>query len=124
MEIDYRTGKWIWTDELYRLLGIEKTGPPSAELYCSLLPEAFGERFVASVEATRHGLLQQRRETTLIRPDGQVRTVEVDVDGLADQTGEVISGMATFHDITEFKRVEAELRDNEAQLRRSQEHLK
>jgi PAS domain S-box-containing protein len=124
MEIDYRTGKWIWTDELYRLFGIEKTVPPSAELYCSLLPEAFGERFVASVEATRHGLPQQRRETTLMRPDGQVRTVEVDVDGLADQTGEVISGMATFHDITEFKRIEAELRDNEAQLRRSQEHLK
>jgi PAS domain S-box-containing protein len=124
MEIDFRTGAWKWSDQLYLLLGLSKDLPPSTELYCSVLPEAERASFAATAKAIREGLAGDAREITVTRPDGQVRTIYREVEGIRDEAGRVIGGIASLRDVTERKRIEAALHDNEARLRRSQEHLK
>lgn len=107
---DVVTGRLHWSDEVYRIFGIE--------------PDAFGASYEAflrcvhpedrpSVEEAVEAALEGRRPYSIdhrvIRPDGSERIVHEEAEVVRDQSGKPIRMIGTVQDITERKRYEAEI---------------
>jgi PAS domain S-box-containing protein len=111
-EWDIPANRVTWSDELFRLYGLE---PRSVEVTF----EAYLERvhpddrdraaeIVRGAYTTREPFEFDHR---LVRPDGSVRWSHSRGQVIADETGEPVRMLGTAQDVTERKRVD-ELRDN------------
>jgi PAS domain S-box-containing protein len=117
-EIDIDSGIHHWSDECFRIFGLS----PSADGVPDLdqLPPATRTMW----EAIREGLLSgdlDSEERRIVRPDGSTRhlLLHAELAGNADG-GRTAAGSVL--DISEFKRVETELRQSQASLRELGEH--
>jgi len=113
-EWDIETGEAVWSDELYRILGLE--------------PESVTASFVALLDLvhpsdreTLEKAVQHARETgegmgihyyRVLRPDGSTRIVRGQLEALPDGEGRV-SLVGACHDVTELKWAETALRASE-----------
>jgi PAS domain S-box-containing protein len=112
-EIDIDSGIHHWSDECFRIFGLSPgvDGVPSL----ALLPPATRAMWEAIRERLMSGSVD-REERRIVRSDGQVRHLMLH----AELTGDARSGRTaagTVLDISEFKRVETELRQSQASLR-------
>jgi two-component system, sensor histidine kinase and response regulator len=110
-EVDLVTGKSIWSDELFRLLGFE---PGEAE-------PAY-DRYMASVHpddrAAAHAFSENTRasgksgsiDTRVVHPDGRVRVLQRRANAVLDDAGKVVRMLGTMQDVTEARQKEDELR--------------
>jgi PAS domain S-box-containing protein len=69
------------------------------------------------------GEMVRHAEINITRLDGSSAVVSCNAGPVHDQDGYVIAGVAIFHDITQSKRVEAALRESEAQMRAVVENM-
>ncbi|HCF29891.1 MAG TPA: hypothetical protein DEV81_22425, partial [Cyanobacteria bacterium UBA11049] len=69
------------------------------------------------VEVLRDGMPVHNREAMIERPDGSRITVLVNIDPIKDETGVTVGTVNVFQDISDRKRVEAELQESEERLR-------
>lgn len=123
-EVDLRTGRGYWSDFAYRLFGLDPaTTVPGAESFLAIVhpdDRAMVEEIVYSARAGRD---TPPSEFRIIHPDGTVRWLHRVAELIRDDDGTPVRVIATAQDITDRKRVEADLRAREAQLLQSQEHL-
>lgn len=119
---DMEADRITWTDELYRIFGVDpETWPATYESYRERLhPD---DR--ADVETTIQEAIREARTYTMqhrvVRPDGAVRVVSSLGDVVTDRSGEPVRLAGTAQDITE--RIEAEqeaVRLREAYARQQQ----
>jgi signal transduction histidine kinase len=112
-EIDLDSGAHHWSDECFRIFGL----PASADGVPSLaaLPPATR----AMWDAIRARLLSDgvdSGEQRIVRPDGSVRHLMLHAE-LAGDAAQGRTAAGSVLDISEFKRVETELRQSQASLR-------
>ena len=112
-EIDIDSGIHHWSDECFRIFGLAPSddGVPSLDLLPAptrAMWETMRERVMAGV--------MDREERRIVRPDGSIRhlMLHAELAGNADM-GRTAAGSVL--DISEFKRVETELRQSQASLR-------
>lgn len=121
--LDVATNHTVWSEQVYRIHGIDASGPsPDLEealsvyhaddlpVFTGLVQRAieFGESFSAHAR--------------LIRPDGEVRNVVVRGEARRNGEGAVAGLFGTFQDVTGLKLADAKLRDSEARLRHFLDH--
>jgi PAS domain S-box-containing protein len=111
-ELDLVNNRLIWSDEVYRIFGLE--------------PQAFGatyEAFLeavhpddrAAVDAAYSGSLRENRDSYEIEHrvvrkwSGEIRLVHERCQHLRDATGRIVRSVGMVHDITERKRLEETL---------------
>jgi PAS domain S-box-containing protein len=117
-EIDLDSGIHHWSDECFRIFGLTASAdgvPPLA-----LLPPATR----AVWEGIRERLLSgsvDSEEHRIVRPDGSVRHLMLHAE-LAGDTLHGRKAAGSVLDISDFKRVETELRQSQASLRELGEH--
>jgi diguanylate cyclase (GGDEF)-like protein/PAS domain S-box-containing protein len=108
---DVVTGEILWSDELYRIFGVDPdTFVPSYERYISVVRiEDRGrmEEVVEEAFAEKSGFDHEARIT---RPDGTVRLVHAIGRTRLDSSGEVVRMVGTCQDITEKKKLEEKVR--------------
>jgi len=113
---DIASGDATWSDELFRIFGVEKQRP-NFELARSLAhPEDRASWETAVAEAVK------RKEPIAIdyravRPDGRVIWVRNESEPVFDAEGELIRYIGTAQDITEHKEADEALRDSEERYR-------
>jgi PAS domain S-box-containing protein len=95
----------VWSDELYRISGIDPTLPAvsygeHSKLYT---PESWGRLRQAVEEALRNGTPYEL-ELEMIRADGARRWVIARGDVLRDDTGRIVQLQGTVQDITERRK--------------------
>ncbi len=118
---DIVADKAEWSDEMYRIMGIEKgAGNAGYEAFIGLVhPEdrgRIGGAIVAELKGVRAGALEFR----LVRPDGKERIVRRESDVVFGEEGRPIRVYGTVQDITEHKKAELELLHSRENLARAQ----
>ncbi|HEY3918265.1 MAG TPA: ATP-binding protein [Stellaceae bacterium] len=108
-EIDFRTGEWIWSDEIFRIYGLDKNtlSPTSAVLGAMVHPDDRA-RYLSDSERAFRGEAVDPLEFRIIRPNGEVRIIYREVEIIRDEAGCVAGAIATKQDVTDLRRAEAE----------------
>ncbi len=102
-ELDIVTGAMIWSEEVYRILGMDADINPSADGYLNMIDPADRDRVGTLLESQQR---QASPETIclqhrLIRLDGNERTVEYRNRIILNENGVTVSAIGTIQDITE-----------------------
>jgi PAS domain S-box-containing protein len=107
-----------WTEELYRIAGLDPMipAPTYAEHSSIYAPESW-DRLKAAVEKALETGAPYQLELELIRPDGTTRWVNAFGGATYENHGRVQGLHGTVQDITERKRAEEALRESESKYR-------
>jgi PAS domain S-box-containing protein len=115
------TKKTEWSDEIYRILGLEKSKvAPNYQAVLDLVHPEDRERFIAARTASEQGLATGTLEFRIIRPDGAVRTIRRDNGVVLDEEKRPIRFYGSYQDITDRRAAETRERELERQLLHSQ----
>jgi diguanylate cyclase (GGDEF)-like protein/PAS domain S-box-containing protein len=121
-EWEVATGAVTWSDEMYRVLGLDpETTTPSIEASLALVHPDDLERFTAASEQAQAGHGPFDLEHRIVRPGGDVRVVHGRGVGVRGEDGSLVRMIGTIHDVTDRARAEQELRESEGRLALAQE---
>ncbi len=114
-EWEVASGRAIWSDEMYRILGLDPDSSPAG--YRAFLQRVHPEDRKA-FRQTVHQALDERQAAAshyfrIRRPEGAIRIVRGQLELLFDEVGKQTSLIGTCHDVTELKWAEAALRASE-----------
>ncbi len=124
VQIDLATGYDYWSDEMYRLLGLDPAATRlTAEAVLSLTHPDDTAVLRELHQLARRGIEAEPIEVRVNRPDGGVRWLLRTPMVLRDEVGTPRTHFVTYQDVTERKLAEAALRDGAEELRRSRERL-
>ncbi|MCB0212493.1 MAG: PAS domain S-box protein, partial [Anaerolineae bacterium] len=123
-EYDLATDRLIWSDETYRIFGLQ---PQECILNLTRLAELIHPEDRQRVEQAIANALSQDSprydvEYRIIRPNGEVRYIHSQGDAMKDETGQIRRMFGTKQDITERRQVEDELRASETRFRTFVDH--
>lgn len=104
---DLTTGEWIWSDEIYFIMGVERQ-TPTDDLVASLLHPDDREPYFQEIDRAQAAhQLNLSVESRIIRPsDGEIRYIQSWLEFSYSPTGQALSRFGTVQDIT--LRVQAE----------------
>ena len=109
-EYDYASHRLVWSEEVYRILGVPRkdTSPESESFYRRVYPDdlAFVHQEKKAIAA---GLRRVDFEHRIIRPNGEVRHIHQIAELVHDAEGQPVRESGTIQDITEKKKLEAQL---------------
>ena len=108
------TGEFTWSDETYRIFGLQPQEPLE-----NLEELIHPEDWPVQVEATARALRGEPYdvEYRVVRPDGEVRLVHSQGEAIRDESGRPRRAFGTVQDVTELKRAEEKLKATSEQLR-------
>lgn len=120
-EFDPVNQSTLWSDELYRIYGLEPSPtPPSLEpIHPRIHPDTPGLERREIQDKLRCGEPWELKQQVQ-RPNGEIREIEVRGEPVFDDEGNLIKWVGTVHDITDRQQIEAKLRQSEAALREAQ----
>ena len=118
---DLDTNRVIWSDELYRIYGLTpQEGPIDIAMVREIIhPDDREQVFRTAEEAVRSGV-HADAEHRIVRPDGEVRTVQGLGTVKRDASGRAYEMFGTAQDITERKRAEEALQRTQFYLSEGQ----
>jgi len=123
-EWDILANKVAWSDELYRIYGLE---PESVEIsyesYIARVHPHDRDNAASSIRAALEGSEEFEFQERIVRPDGEIRVLQSKGYVIRDESGLPRRMIGTCHDITERKRSEMELERRMEELHRSNREL-
>jgi PAS domain S-box-containing protein len=119
---DVRNGIVTWSEELYRIVGLDPKLPaPSYKEHSNLLAAESWERLSRAVEEVLQDGTSYELDLVVVRPDGTTRWVRTRGEAMADVTGRIVRLRGTAQDITERKLADENLADLSRKLLEAQE---
>jgi len=108
------SGDMVWSDEFYRILGLEpESAPAGLEALLDMVHPADREALKKAVQQARDTLQGMGSHYyRVVRPDGLTRIVRGQLEVISDSSGALFL-VGTCHDVTELKWAEASLRASE-----------
>jgi len=116
---DYESGHLVWSDETYRILGLQPHRvPASFEAFLEVVhPEDRAQVQRCYSESVRKGSDGYECEHRIVRkPEGEVRYVHQKCEHIKDAAGRVIRSYGMVHDITSRKMAEERINTLNADL--------
>ena len=118
-QLDYETGKLVWSDETYRILGFHpQEVPASYETFLEIIHpedrEKVQSRYRESVRSGSDGYEYEHR--IVRRPDGEIRHIHQKCEHIKNHRGKVIRSYGMIHDITSRKESEKRINTLNADL--------
>lgn len=109
--LDSVTNQVVWTEELYRMLGLDpgQPPPPYTEHQRLFTPESWKQLNTALPRAQETGVPYEL-ELEMVRPDGAKGWMLARGEPQRDETGRIVGVRGTAQDITERKRAEHDAR--------------
>ena len=108
-EVDVATGETIWSDDLYRILGLDTAGGASFDRYLLRVHPDDQGRVRSIRDKNLKGQAIEPSEYRILRPDGAIVWVRREVEVVRDAVGAPVHLFTTEQDITERKEMELEL---------------
>jgi PAS domain S-box-containing protein len=119
IEVDLRTNALLWSDELYRILGLDPGTAPSLDAFLTAVHPEDREAVRRSGEAILAGRMVEPTTYRIVRPDGEIRWLQCGTDYARDGHGREISVVATLMDVTAIQKAQEE----RAQLQEQVAHV-
>jgi PAS domain S-box-containing protein len=120
-ERDLVTGKWEWSDELYRIHGVDRDDPRVDVAFLrNLVHPEDRDRFDDVRNLSAQGVTIPPLDFRIIRPDGIERILHRECELVHDADGKPVRLVATLQDITDRRRAELELRRSRENMARAQ----
>jgi PAS domain S-box-containing protein len=115
---DLETRRIMWSDEIYRILGLplEERDSPRTEWLEVVHPED-SPRLSLLIQEAERGIRRLDTEFRIVRPNGDVRFLHSQGDVIRDERDRPVHMFGTAQDITEHKRAEEQLKATNEQLR-------
>ena len=102
--IDFRTGKWDWSDENFRIYGLEPGAfVPSAENLAALVHPDDRQGLLSNIPLAKSGKTPPPLEYRIIRPDGAERLLRREATLIRDETDTVIGIVGAVQDVTDLR---------------------
>jgi PAS domain S-box-containing protein len=114
-EWDILTGRVNWSDETYRIYGMQPQERPMDIAACQ--EKIYPEDWQRGMEEALGGRARFNAECRVIRPTGEVRIAHFQGDVKRDASGQPYHMFGTVQDITDRKRTEDKIREQESELR-------
>jgi PAS domain S-box-containing protein len=112
-----RNGRIVWSDELYRIHGVDPdTFTPTYESTMSLVHPHDRAAWANALDHALHTGSGFESQFRIVRPDGSIRHLRSLGEVMHDASGAVTSMLWSVLDITEQKRTEGALRESAEQL--------
>ncbi|OQP66280.1 hypothetical protein A3860_12305 [Niastella vici] len=116
-ETDLATGATIWSDELFRIFGLEPTdAAPTMDQRLDVVHPDDREYVLATMKAVTEGKGEFDLEFRSLRPNGDIRVIHSQGQVVKNHLGESEKLIGVVHDITNQKQAEEQLRNQEAQM--------
>lgn len=116
-ETDLKTGKSIWSDELYRIYGWQPGEvEPTIERQLSITHPDDHDHVAASLKRSFEGKDDFEFERRIIQPNGTLRIIHSQGQLIRNRLGEPEKYIGVAHDITSQKMAEDQLRQQEADM--------
>ncbi len=109
---DLGTDELFWSDEFFRILGIEPQKPTN-ELAAGLIHPDDLSILLNAMEESAAGKMEHEHQFRVIRPDGEIRWIHNRWVRVNDKDGKEIKRVGTHQDITKQKQAEDALRERE-----------
>jgi diguanylate cyclase (GGDEF)-like protein/PAS domain S-box-containing protein len=109
-EWDIASGKTSWSDELYRIIGVDPALTPAS--YKGFLERVHLDDREAVKRIVQNALKMQQSIIShycrIVRPDGSIRIIQGQGEVLLDDSGKIASVIGVAHDVTEQRQKEEE----------------
>ncbi|SMO77993.1 PAS domain-containing protein [Gracilimonas mengyeensis] len=116
-EYSFVTGVSNWSDEIFRIMGIEPhSKEPSLELYLAYIHPDDREQARQLIEESKKDKKPFSFSHRIVRDDGKVRIIENERRFLFDDNGDAIYMFGILHDITEQVETEEALKSHSRNL--------
>lgn len=116
-ELDLVADKLTWSEELYRIYGIDPNlPPPRAQKALQLFQTESAERLLSAVDRVKKKGIPYAIDFQITCPDGTRKWVAGKGEAKRNAEGDIIGLRGTVQDITERKRLEEELSRSNADL--------
>ena len=120
---DPETDSVTWSEELYRIAGLDPRAPAvSYKDHGKIYTAESWERLKAAVEEALRTGTPYELDLEMIRIDGERRWLTGRGEARRDTSGRIVQLRGTVQDITERKKMEEDLRKSEVRLRFTQEN--
>lgn len=106
---DLKTGKQVWSNETYRIFGIDSSIEPSRALFEKLIHPDDLEQTIATTKAGIKSGVDFNYEFRIVLPNGKERYISAHVGIKSDESGNSIRLLGTNQDITEQKEIESRI---------------
>jgi PAS domain S-box-containing protein len=115
---DPETDTVTWSEELYRIAGVDPSRPAySYTEHPTLYTAESWERLRQAVEESLRTGAPYELDLEMVRPDGATRWLIGRGEAKRDNTGRIVQLRGTVHDITERKQAENAMRESEERFR-------
>ena len=114
--LDARTLSAEWSDEIYRILGLDPATPAGPATLRERLHPDERERVMRALEESLDRGIEYQLDYRIVRPDGEVRWVQCQVKVVRDTRGRVHRLEGLLQDISERQRAVEALRTGEQVL--------
>jgi len=116
-DLDLATGSGFWSEQMFRIFGLEPTRPPPPyDAFMAMIHPDDRERLLEAhndVVATGNAMTTEYRTRTV---SGRIRYIEANIRVIRDSSGKPTNLAGTLQDITERRRAEDEVRRLNAEL--------
>ena len=112
-ELELETYRSTWDRRMYEIWGLPPGGTVSFEQWSARLHPDDRDRMLASIQNVAAEGRTRSIEFRVIRPDGDVRTIHASAGGVFDDDGTLVRLIGVNLDVTDRKRMEAELQQAE-----------
>jgi len=124
-EYGVQTQTTVWSEEEYRIYGLDPAGPSPA--YDVMLAKCFPADDAARLDRTFRAAMVSgsiyELEHRILRPDGSVRWVHDRAHPHFDRNGKLVRYVGATLDITDRKQAEETLRESEERFRTTMDHM-
>lgn len=107
--LDFRTNLWEWSDEAFRLYGLDPARfTPSLESFPALIHPDDRDALLGAIPLAKQGITPPPMEYRIIRPDGAERLLRREATLAREANGEILGIVGTLQDITDIRANERE----------------